>query len=640
MEEKKVERKQRGGGLRGKVLEFICGNREEKSVKDVQKRLVLSLLFVLPLLAVTWEEWDTSTGLILEIVLVIPIIIVNFQVFIDGFTAVRRKAPEKNTLAAYGSIIALLLLQFDAAGVFLTTMALCRCSEAYVNYKLDDHLKKLMEAEPEDPELEPGTVITVSKGDVIPADGTILTGESAIDEELITGERVPQKRGPEEAVFAGTRNLSSAIEMKVLRCGQDTTISRIIEHITVSIATRPPIAARAERFGHIYALAAVILALVAAVVWHFCGGSVVEVGMTAVTVLIIANPYAFSVGVPISILAATVRGAKNGILLRSAHILELARDIDTIAMNKTGTITDGKPELSDVISISDGFSLRLAGAIEQYSQHPLAREIARAARQQHGQLPEAETEYVPGRGVRAVVDGRRYLSGNEAFMRENGISVNLPEAEPLFIQGKSVIFYANESRVIGMIALRDAPNSVSLKAISRIEGMGIDVVMLTGDCLRTSEAIQDEVGLDQVVAEIRPEEKARIIQELRDNDEKLVAMVGDGVDDAAPIASADIGIAVGVGPRIGVQSADVLLISDDLMDVVRAIGLSRKTIRIIRQNMAFAHCYNIVAMLATAGLLVWLTGPVVAPLLASLCMCASQILVVASTMRIKRTEIG
>ena len=239
-----------------------------------------------------------------------------------------------------------------------------------------------------------------------------------------------------------------------------------------------------------------------------------------------------------------------------------------------------------------------------------------------------------------MVGGRMLLSGNGAFMRENGISTSVPEADTLFRQGKSIVYYANENRVIGLIALRDGPKPVSLKGISRIEDMGIDVVMLTGDGEPTAEAIRSEVGIDKAFAELPPEGKAEVIETLRGNGEKVVAMVGDGIDDADAIAKADIGVAIGCGPDINAGPADVILIADDLMDVVRAIVLSRKTIRIIRQNMAFAYCYNILAIAAAAGILVPLTGPVLAPVLAALCMCASQILVVVSTMRVKKTSLN
>ena len=248
--------------------------------------------------------------------------------------------------------------------------------------------------------------------------------------------------------------------------------------------------------------------------------------------------------------------------------------------------------------------------------HPSGMEIYRAALEKYGSVPEAQQlEYCPGRGVKGMVDGRVLLSGNGAFMRENGISTSVPEADTLYRQGKSIVYYANESRVIGLIALRDGPKPVSLKGISRIEDMGIDVVMLTGDGSPTAEAIRSEVGIDKAFAELPPEGKAEVIETLRGNGEKVVAMVGDGIDDADAIAKADIGVAIGCGPDINAGPADVILIADDLTDVVRAIVLSRKTIRIIRQNMAFAYCYNILAIAAAAGILVPLTGPVLAPVL-------------------------
>ena len=640
MEERKADLQQIGGRIRENIIEPVINDREEKALDDLKHRMIASLIFVVPLLFVTAFEHDALWGRVLEIVLVIPIIVVNHRVFIDGFTSIQRRRPEKNTLAAIGTIAALIMMQFPTAGIFLTTMALCRFSEAYVNYKLDDHLKKLIKAEPEDPQLEEGAVITVAEGERIPADGEIIDGETVIDEELITGERVPADRTAPDPVFAGTKNLTAPFTMRVSRTGKDTTISRIIDHISISIATRPPISERAEKAARIFVLIVIMLAVLAAIAWIPLGGGWQNSVMTGITILIIASPYAFSVGIPMCVLGATVRSAKNGILIRSADILELARDINTIALNKTGTVTAGKPQISDVVSIEDGFTLQMAGALEQHSAHPSGMEIYRAALEKYGSVPDAQQlEYCPGRGVKGMVDGRVLLSGNGAFMRENGISTSVPEADTLYRQGKSIVYYANESRVIGLIALRDGPKPVSLKGISRIEDMGIDVVMLTGDGSPTAEAIRSEVGIDKAFAELPPEGKAEVIETLRGNGEKVVAMVGDGIDDADAIAKADIGVAIGCGPDINAGPADVILIADDLTDVVRAIVLSRKTIRIIRQNMAFAYCYNILAIAAAAGILVPLTGPVLAPVLAALCMCASQILVVVSTMRVKKTSL-
>ena len=640
MEERKADLQQIGGRIRENIIEPVINDREEKALDDLKHRMIASLIFVVPLLFVTAFEHDALWGRVLEIVLVIPIIAVNHRVFIDGFTSIQRRRPEKNTLAAIGTIAALIMMQFPTAGIFLTTMALCRFSEAYVNYKLDDHLKKLIKAEPEDPQLEEGAVITVAEGERIPADGEIIDGETVIDEELITGERVPADRTAPDPVFAGTKNLTAPFTMRVSRTGKDTTISRIIDHISISIATRPPISERAEKAARIFVLIVIMLAVLAAIAWIPLGGGWQNSVMTGITILIIASPYAFSVGIPMCVLGATVRSAKNGILIRSADILELARDINTIALNKTGTVTAGKPQISDVVSIEDGFTLQMAGALEQHSAHPSGMEIYRAALEKYGSVPEAQQlEYCPGRGVKGMVDGRVLLSGNGAFMRENGISTSVPAADTLYRQGKSIVYYANESRVIGLIALRDGPKPVSLKGISRIEDMGIDVVMLTGDGRPTAEAIRSEVGIDKAFAELPPEGKAEVIETLRGNGEKVVAMVGDGIDDADAIAKADIGVAIGCGPDINAGPADVILIADDLTDVVRAIVLSRKTIRIIRQNMAFAYCYNILAIAAAAGILVPLTGPVLAPVLAALCMCASQILVVVSTMRVKKTSL-
>lgn len=640
MQQRKADLQQLSDRIRENIIEKVNSDKEERVLKDQRRRFLLSLIFVLPLLAVGLYWRGPLWAWVVQGMLLVPILIVNLRVFADGFQSINKKRPGKNTLAAIGAIVSLLTLQLTATGIVLTAMALCRFSEAYVSYRLDDHLKKLLQAEPEDPQLEEGTIIEIPKGEMIPADGVITEGASAIEEEVITGERVPPTKGPGEPAFAGTRNLSAPICVRVSRCGSETAIARIIDHITSSIASRPPIADRAERAARILVFGVIALAGISALLWAVSGVPLAEVAAIAVSILLVANPYAFSIGVPTSILAATMRGAKNGILIRSADILELARDINIIAVNKTGTVTEGKPQISDVIALSDGFSLKIAGILEQDADHPIAREIYRRATEKYGALPAAENvTLLGGNGVRGTVQGKRYLAGNAVRMQENGIRVDLPEAQPLYTQGKTVIFFANESRVIGLIALRDAPRPIGIKGISRIEGMGIDVVMLTGDSPHTAEAIRGEVGIDRVYAGLHPQEKARVIEALRADGDTLVAMVGDGRDDAPSIEAADIGIAIGTGPDIDQSEADVTLLANDLMDVVRAISLSRKTIRYIRQDIVFAYCYNIAAIAAALILLVPLAGTVLAPVVAALCMCASQVLVALGALRIKTTRL-
>lgn len=641
MEERKTELQQRVDHIRDSLKDTFRSDREEQNLKDLRKRLVVSLLFVVPLFVTAMTTRGELWSIALQIALLIPIVIINHRCFVDGFTSIYSKKPEKNTLAAIGSVAAILTMQLATAGIVLSTMAVCRYCEAYINSRLDEHLKRLIEAEPEDPDLPEGTVLTVLKGGIIPADGIVLSGVSAVNEELITGDQVPMTKKTGDVVYAGTKNLSEDIDIRVSACGEETTISKIIDHISSCIATSPPIAERAQRAARVMVLVVLGVAVLTALFWGGTDYKVIDCVIAAVAVLVVANPYAFSAGVPITVLGAVVRGAGEGMLIRSADILELARDINVIAMNKTGTVTAGRPEISDVVIIEGGFSLRLAGALEREAAHPIGKAIYAAACEQYGDIPAVENaENVKGRGIRGTIGGTAYIAGNSAFMHENGISVGIPGAESLYRQGKNIVFFADKNRVIGLIALRDGPKPVSMKAISRIEGMGIDVVMLTGESRETSEAIRSEVGLDRIFSEILPEEKAEVIHHLKgENGDFLTAMVGNGTDDAAAIEAADMGIEIGRGKDLHIGSADIILISNDLMDVVRAINLSRKSMRYIRQNIAFAYCYNILAVLAAAAVLVPFAGPLLSPMIAALCMCASQALIVVGILRIKSARL-
>ncbi|MBQ6401967.1 MAG: heavy metal translocating P-type ATPase [Firmicutes bacterium] len=632
----------------GSFLEAISHDEGETELTDLRKRMVLSLVFLAAQVAV-WIldtrfsadlQWNPKVLLLVEAVLLIPLIALNHRCFVDGFRAIRRAQPEKNTLAALGSVLAVAILHFVTAGVVLTTIAVCRYWEAWIRCRLTVHLADLIDREPDDEGIKKGDILTVGPGEIFPADGVVLSGGSSVDEELITGARVPARKDDGDEVFAGTQNVTAEVSVRVINTGEDRVISRIILHISRAFLTKPPLAARAERTARRFVAAVIVIAALVTAMWMLAETPFPQAMLMGISILIIANPYAFSVAPPMGVLASTARGAEYGILISSARLLDKIRDINTIVINKTGTITSGQPEISDVIPYQEGFDLKLAGILETDAKHPFGKMIRREAKEQFGEIPEAEvTEIIEGRGFRCRYQGKDYLVGNSALMGENGISTEDEQTRKLFRQGKSLVFFAGDRGVEGIIALRDIPKPSSLKAITRLEEAGIDVVMITGDSRETAEAIRSEVGIDHIFAETLPEQKQSIVEKIRKEKKKIVAVVGDGVQDAPALDAADLGIAIGTGRDIYIGPADIVLVSDDLLDVNRAMRLSRMTLRNLRQSIAFAYIYNSLAIIAAAGLLVLITGITIAPVASALCMCASQILVALNALRIRRVRL-
>lgn len=637
----KIKRKKNKGEDRtwNGFIHAISRDENEAAESDLKKRMALSLVLLAAQLAIHFSVAGRY-AIIAEGSILALLIIVNIRCFSDGFMSVKRRQPEKNLLAAIGTILTICILHFVTAGTIMTAMAICRYLEAYISLKLNTHLTDLIELEPSDSGIHEGDIIQILEGEVIPVDGIIMSGGTTIDEEMITGERIPAMKRDGDLVFAGTRNLSSEITIKVTHVGGRRVISRIILHIGRSITTKPPKSKRYEKVARRFVIAVIAIAVVAAALWAVATGDIVKAVITGTTVLIIANPYAFSVSIPMTVLAAVIRGAEHGILIRSANILEDTRDINTIIINKRGTVTAGDPEISDVIPIEDEFDLKLAGILESGAKHPFGQMIYRKAVAEFGDLPDVEqVESIEGRGISCWYKGNIYAVGNAAYMVDKGVYSSTSETDALFRQGKSLVFFADEKKILGVIALRDAPKPQSLKAITQMENMGLDVVMVTGDSRQTADAIRSEIGLDQVYADILPSEKAGVVDKIRHGNDKIVAMVGDGRKDGPAIRAADLGIAIGSGRQISISDADIILVTDDLLDVVRAMRLSKLSVRNLRQSVAFAYAYNTLAILCAAGIFSLFTGMTLIPVAAAVCMCASQILVTLNSFRIRRARL-
>ena len=621
-------------------LRAVSRDENEAAESDLKIRMTLSLILLAAQISIAVAVTNPRSAIVVEAIMLAMMVIVNIRCFTDAFLSIRRRQPEKNLLAAIGTILAISIPQLVTAAVILATMAVCRYCEAYIRLRLNAHLTELTEAEPSDSGIRKGDMIQIVEGEVLPADGVIISGGTNIDEELITGDRVPSRKRDGDLVFAGTRNISSEITVRVTHTGAERVISRIILHIGRSIMTKPPKSARYEKVARRFVVVVIAIAVVIAALWAMASGNYTGAAVTGIAVLLIANPYAFSVAVPMTVLAAVVRGAQHGILIRSADILEDTRDINTIVINKRGTVTCGDPEISDIISFSEGFDLRLAGILEAPATHPFAKMICRQAMDEFGEIPSAElTDSIEGRGIECVYEGRTYSVGNAAFMEERGIRPEGSETEELFRQGKSLVFFADEKAIIGMIAMRDAPKPESLKAITQMESMGLDVVMLTGDSRQTAEAVRNEIGIDHIFADILPGEKSGIVRRIREEKKRIVAMVGDGAKDLPAIEASDLGVAIGNGRDINISNADIVIVSNDLQDVVRAMRLSRLSVRNLRQSVAFAYIYNILAIICAAGVFAAFTGVSLTPLVSAICMCVSQILVTLNALRIKRSRL-
>ena len=617
-------------------MSAISRSENEAAESDLKKRMILSLILLVVQVSIALGLKPSLSTMVAEAIILAMLIIVNIHCFTDAFQSVRRRQPEKNLLAAIGVILAIGILQLVTAGIVLTTMAVCRYCEAYIGFKLNSHLNELVDTEPSDVGIYRGDILQIDEGDVLPVDGVVLSGETAIDEEIITGERIPARKRDGDPVFAGTRNITSEISIRVTNTGADRAISRLILHISRSIMTRPPKSARYEKVARSFVIVVMAVAVVTAALWIFAGRDVTEAIVNGISILIVANPYAFSVAIPMTVRAAVVRGSEHGILIRSADILEDARDINTIILNKRGTVTGGDPEISDIVSFADSFDLRLAGILEAKAKHPFGKMIRIHAEKNCGDIPEAEIiESIDGRGIVCRYEGIDYIVGNAALMEDRGRSPDSNEAKALFLQGKSLVFFADEEKIIGLIAMRDAPKPESLKAITQMENMGVDVVMVTGDSKQTARAVKNEIGIDRFYADVQPKDKGQIVRSIRRDNDKIVAMIGDGIKDAEALDESDLGIAIGTGRDISIGPADIVLVTDDLHDVVRAMRLARLSVRNLRQSVAFAYAYNILAVICAGGIF----ATVIDPWLAALFMCASQILVTLNALRIKRSRL-
>ena len=665
----------------------------EAELLGMKRRFVISLCFLLPLFYIAMGHmmgWplphffhDSRNALsfaLIQFLLVLPIMYVNDKYYKVGFKTLLHGSPNMDSLIALGSLAAVVYgvaalfqisygmghgdaervskwsmdLYFESAGMILTLITLGKYLETRSKGKTSEAISRLMDlapktatvlrdgAEVEIPveDVAVGDLILVRPGASIPVDGEVTEGTSSVDESALTGESIPVEKGPGDRVVAASINKSGSFTFRATRVGDDTTLAQMIALVDEAASSKAPIAKLADQVAGIFVPTVIGIALVTAAVWLVLGYGVEHALTAGVAVLVISCPCALGLATPVAIMVGTGKGAENGILIKSAEALETLHTVSTVVLDKTGTVTEGRPRVTDLYpgeGITTEELLCVAASLEKPSEHPLAEAIVREAEERKIPLvPVRDFEAVHGRGVRAEVQGSHYLAGNRAMMEESGIDLGAEHlmADGLAENGKTPLYFAQDGRLMGLIAVADTVKPSSAEAMCGFRALGIDVVMLTGDNQRTADAIGRELGVTKVIAEVLPQDKEAVITSLQ-TEGRRVAMVGDGINDAPALARSDVGLAIGAGTDVAIESADIVLMKSDLLDAVTAVELSKATIRNVKQNLFWAFIYNIIGIPLAAGVWFPLTGWQLNPMFAAAAMSLSSVSVVSNALRLK-----
>ena len=665
----------------------------EAELLGMKRRFVISLCFLLPLFYIAMGHmmgWplphffhDSRNALsfaLIQFLLVLPIMYVNDKYYKVGFKTLLHGSPNMDSLIALGSLAAVVYgvaalfqisygmghgdaervskwsmdLYFESAGMILTLITLGKYLETRSKGKTSEAISRLMDlapktatvlrdgAEVEIPveDVAVGDLILVRPGASIPVDGEVTEGTSSVDESALTGESIPVEKGPGDRVVAASINKSGSFTFRATRVGDDTTLAQMIALVDEAASSKAPIAKLADQVAGIFVPTVIGIALVTAAVWLVLGYGVEHALTAGVAVLAISCPCALGLATPVAIMVGTGKGAENGILIKSAEALETLHTVSTVVLDKTGTVTEGRPRVTDLYpgeGITTEELLCVAASLEKPSEHPLAEAIVREAEERKIPLvPARDFEAVHGRGVRAEVQGSYYLAGNRAMMEESGIDLGAERlmADGLAENGKTPLYFAQDGRLMGLIAVADTVKPSSAEAMCGFRALGIDVVMLTGDNQRTADAIGRELGVTKVIAEVLPQDKEAVIASLQ-TEGRRVAMVGDGINDAPALARSDVGLAIGAGTDVAIESADIVLMKSDLLDAVTAVELSKATIRNVKQNLFWAFIYNIIGIPLAAGVWFPLTGWQLNPMFAAAAMSLSSVSVVSNALRLK-----
>lgn len=659
--------------------------RKEREAKSLFNNFIISAVVTLPLLIIAMghmfglklpkiiepHDYPLNFALV-QLILTIPSIYAGRRFFIVGFKSLIKGAPNMDSLIAIGTSAAILYgifatyqiyllnteyakdLYFESASTIITLILLGKYLEAKTKGRTSEAIKKLLGLQPKTAtilqddkemiipieEVEVGDIILVKPGEKIPVDGEIIEGESSVDESMLTGESVPVDKKVGDKVFAATINKNGFIKFRATKVGKDTALSQIIKLVEAAQGSKAPIARMADIISGYFVPAVILIAIISFIVWMIAGRGFIFSMTIFIAVLVIACPCALGLATPTAIMVGSGKGAENGILIKTGEALETAHKIQTIVLDKTGTITEGKPRLIDLFAIDEeeNFVLSIAASCEKMSEHPIAQAIVKGAEEKGTVLQNVESfTAIAGHGIKAFVEGKEVLIGNKKLMEEKGIDLSkgIQKFEEYAEGGKTPMFIAFDKRLIGVLAVADSPKKSSKEAIKMLKDLGIEVVMITGDNKKTAMAIAKEVGVDKVLAEVLPQDKANEVKKLQEGG-RIVAMVGDGINDAPALAQADVGIAIGSGTDVAIESADIVLMRDDLLDVVKAIRLSKATIRNIKQNLFWAFFYNVIGIPVAAGVLTIFGGPKLNPMIAAAAMSLSSVSVVTNALRLKR----
>ena len=657
---------------------------QDAALRRRKKHLIWSVVFLVPLFYLSMGH---MMGLplpqvlhmhplllaCLQLALVIPILILNRNYFTVGFSRLVKLSPNMDSLVAVGAAAGLVYsliemgllaagqvsgmpdLYFESAGMILTLVTVGKYLEERSRGKTTGAISALLALAPESAvvrrqgqeftipteEIVAGDTVIVRQGGRIPVDGVITDGHAAVDESAITGESLPVEKVPGDAVTSATVTSSGYLELRATRVGGDTTLSQIIRLMEEAASSKAPISRLADRISGIFVPAIMAISLTAALLWAFVGGMDVRFCLSiAIAVLVISCPCALGLATPVAIMVGTGQAAQQGILIKSAESLELLHKVQTVVLDKTGTVTMGQPRVTDILcapGVTEEELLCVAASAEKPSEHPLAHAIVEESQARHIPLcPVSGFRSVPGGGIQATLSGEAVLAGNAGYLAQNGVSLAAMEADAhrLAEDGKTPLFFAESGRLLGCVAVADVVKPDSAKAIAALRRMGRRVVLLTGDNQRTANAIARQIGVDQVIAQVLPQDKAKCVAQLQQQGQR-VAMVGDGVNDAPALAQADVGLAIGAGTDIAIESADVVLMKSSLLDIPAAMDLSRAVLRNIKQNLFWAFFYNSIGIPVAAGVLYPALHLTLNPMLAAAAMSLSSVCVVSNALRLR-----
>lgn len=680
----------------------------EQNVKNMKKRLIVSLIFWIPLMYVSMGhmiyQWlnipmppftmnflhgneNAITYAFTQFLLLLPILIANHKYFKNGFKTLWHRSPNMDSLIAIGAGAAILYgifaiyrigyamghgdmavvhqyahdLYFESAGTILTLITIGKYLETKSKGKTSEAITKLLNLAPKTvmvvrdgveqvvdaADVGKGEIFLVKPGESVAVDGIVLEGKSSFDESAITGESIPVPKQEGDAIVSASMNKSGLIRAKATKVGEDTTIAQIIRLVEEASSSKAPIAKMADKIAGVFVPAVITIALITGVIWLISGATFEFAMSTAIAVLVISCPCALGLATPVAIMVGTGKGAENGILIKSGDALETAHQIDTVVLDKTGTITQGKPVVTDIICAAGKNAdktqlLQIAGSLEKGSEHPLAEAIVNYCLTNNISL-EKVTDFnaLFGKGIEGTMSGTHYYAGNEKMMEEKGISLSTEQKnqiQALAKQGRTPLLFADEKQFLGIVAVADVVKPTSKEAVQKFRDYGIHVIMLTGDNEVTAQAIKEQVGIDEVIAGVLPTQKEEKISALKQAGHK-VAMIGDGVNDAPALASADVGIAIGAGTDVAIESADIVLMKNDLLDAVGAVKLSKAVIRNIKENLFWAFFYNSIGIPLAAGVLYPLFQIKLNPMFGAAAMSLSSVCVVSNALRLRWVKL-